>query len=289
MVGYETDIFQKIGLSKTPSGFGFAGATTGPPTITVSERISDTLSLASASGEVCFGIEFKDCLPMGLLRDIQTDDFISVKSGGISLGCGEIEYCSGFYKYTLANDTFVQFNRQRNSSYAKVIALLLRTAAEESAVLAIVGASDNLLSAAKALEAYASFVSKGYGIYHFSRRHDSYTAQLWLSNIPDSDNGCLSQINLFKNSTAVANLVLDGVYGGKCNKGNYGSRRYTGSIIGDTIVNATAKSTVGGGALSLPPFSNSENPRSFGNGFANGYVQNKKSFGTISLNISVPQ
>jgi hypothetical protein len=287
MVGYETDIFQKIGLSKTPSGFGFAGATTGPPTITVSERISDTLSLASASGEVCFGIEFKDCLPMGLLRDIQTDDFISVKSGGISLGCGEIEYCSGFYKYTLANDTFVQYNRQSNASKgAALIAVLDQLETLDGLTP---DQKQNLSTTKKAVSIYSGFISKGYGIYHFSRRHDSYTAQLWLSNIPDSDNGCLSQINLFKNSTAVANLVLDGVYGGKCNKGNYGSRRYTGSIIGDTIVNATAKSTVGGGALSLPPFSNSENPRSFGNGFANGYVQNKKSFGTISLNISVPQ
>jgi hypothetical protein len=277
MVGYETDKLAQIGLRI----FDSPGATTGETKVNVNGGFGDALSIASATGDVCFGIEFKDCLPLGTLKDVHTKEFITVKSGGVSLGCGEIEYCSGFYKYTTANDTLVQYNRQRNSSFAKTIISVIKEVAK--APLLIEAEKDALNNAADGLDSYASLISKGYGIYHFSRRHDSYTAQLWLSNIPDTDNGCLSGVNLFKNTTAVANLVLDGVYGGKCNKSKYGSRRYTGSIIGDTIINQLI-------------FQGDKDDTKNALGLVNGStingqttVRNKKSFGTISLNISVPQ
>jgi hypothetical protein len=284
MIGYETDIAKQINL--TTSAVRSPGVTTGNdfPNTGVAVVAQDALSLAKTSGNVCFGIEFKDCLPVGILRDVHTDDFISVKSGGVSLGCGEIEYCSGFYKYTLANDTFVQYNRQSNASKgAALIAVLDQLETLDGLTP---DQKQNLSTTKKAVSIYSGFISKGYGIYHFSRRHDSYTAQLWLSNIPDSDNGCLNKINLFKNSTAVANLVLDGVYGGKCNKGKYGSTRYTGSIIGDTVVNEMYSS--------IPTAfykDDLETPVRAPGKARQGYVssQTKKSFGTISLNISVPQ
>jgi hypothetical protein len=240
----------------------------------ITDRVKDTrpFNLEFDSGDVCFGINFLQCLPAGVLND-SLGDLTGLKSGSPHIACEDIEVCCGWYQYNLSNSACALYRR---ATILVVIQILQKTVTANTPLL-------------NALQQVQQFIEGRYGYYKMSRHKKSNTVQLWLSNLPSVEDKNLPYIgpSLTFNS-GFANLVLDGVYKSKC---GYGGRRYTGSLVTkqrqiifiDEDTNPSVAETFQN-TLSFAPESGTPpvpNPIH--------YSLTKRHFGTLSVNVVIPE